>query len=153
MNSYSVWNFNYHKFLLTILNNKNTWIQNNSLIIGIPPQPQTAETRKVLIYVGVVLLVIRSHTSDNIILYQKYTESRLQKKGWKICKITKWWTQRGLIFVVGKCLFIEFKGWYNPSIKLAYKLSRRHPQGIQIANVPINVIYKIEWVHSLYEIV
>ncbi len=129
-NSYSVLNLNYHKLLLTILNNKKNWIPYNSLTIGIPPQPHIVEIRRILIYVGVFLLDIRSHTSNNIrrILIPEENRILIAEKRAKDLQNHKMMNPKRADFFVSKWLFVEFKGWYNPSIKLAYKVSRRCPQ-------------------------
>ena len=131
-NSYSVSNLNYHKLLLTILNNKKNWIPYNSLTIGIPPQPHIVEIRRVLIYVGVFLLDIRSHTSNNIrrILIPEIYRTQIAEIRVKDLQNHKMMNPKWADFFVGKWLFVEFKGWYNPSIKLVNKVSRCRPQGI-----------------------
>ena len=131
-NSYSVSNLNYHKLLLTILNNKKNGIPYNSLTIGIPPQPHIVKIRRILIYVSVFLLDIRSHTSNNIrrILIPEIYRIQIAEKRVKDLQNHKMMNPKRADFFVGKWLFVEFKGWYNPSIKLAYKVSKRRPQGI-----------------------
>ena len=131
-NSYSVSNLNYHKLLLTILNNKKNWIPYNSLTIGIPPQPHIVKIRRILIYVSVFLLDIRSHTSNNIrqILISEIYRIQIAEKRVKDLQNHKMMSPKRADFFVGKRLFVEFKGWYNPSIKLVYKVSRPCPQGI-----------------------